>query len=933
MTTRRRRLLLVTPHPVWPPTHGWAVRLWNLVRRLADRVDVYPLIFSGGTDDEAQRRALQPYCAEVYFQEFSPAPDARPDLPPPARRLVWEELRERIRALLSAHRIDLLQLEGTEFVGLLPALPGVPVIVTAHDLGFETHLRRWQARLGRYGTESHATLGFRECLRLARYELAGLAHADQVHCMSEANARLLAVLSPRLRSRLRVVPNGVDCAAMAPPAGAAALRRDVLLLGSFPHPPNADAVEYFLAAIWPRVRRAVPEARVTLAGASPPAWVQALDGREGVVVAGEVDDVRPLLWRHAVLAVPLRAGSGTRIKILEAMGAGLPVVSTPVGAAGLGAHAGRELELARRPADFAARLARHLLAPAAGERQAERARRFVAERFDWDLVAGRAIAALDELVPPAGPARPEEPGTNPTAPPAGIEILVPWQPGSTLAPGFLEVMAGQDYHLPFRLWFVARFDPPPELRDECARRGFAWRRVEPAGPTVGALLDAAIEASRAELFAILEPRDLPRSDRWLGHVLWALQQPSPPAAVLGEILAPGAAPAEREALAARGGLEFRFSNLALRRAVWSALPFGARIGADRAWPRAIEAAHLFVLASPDAPVDRTTSPSVVPAATSPDAEVRASVVVCTRERGAVLAETLRAVAGQSAPFAWELLVVDNGSRDGSLELARELARELGPRARVVEERVAGLSAARNAGVRTARGELILFLDDDAQPYPGWLEALARALDEPGVLAAGGPIEPVFAGPRPAWLEDRYLPYLSAWNRGAEAHDLRYNELPRGTNMAFRREAFARCGEFSRHLGRRGRSLRSCEETEFGLRLERAGARVRYVPAAGVWHRVETQRLSEDWLVARFAAQGESEAIVDWMHWGWAGLKQGLAAARQRALAATRESGSGADLGRRCHQASLDAYRKASWWAPWMVPRHRLVANTGPDQES
>ncbi len=928
----RRRLLLVTPHPIWPPTHGWAVRLWNLVRRLAQQVDVYPLIFTGGTDDEAQRRALQPYCKEVYFQQFGPLSDAPPDLPRPARGLVWGDVGERIRTLLSAHRIDLLQLEGTELVGLLPSLPGVPVIVTAHDLGFETHLRRWWARLGRYGTEGHAALGFRECLRLARYELAGLAHADQVHCMSEANARLLAALSPRLRSRLRVVPNGVDCAAVAPPAGAGAPRRDVLLLGSFPHPPNADAVEYFLAAIWPRVRRAVPEAKVTFAGASPPDWVLALDGQEGIRVAGEVEDVRPLLWRHAVLAVPLRAGSGTRIKILEAMGAGLPVVSTPVGAAGLGARPGAELELARRPATFAARLARHLLAPAAGELQVELARRFVAERFDWQIVAQRALAAMDALVPPAREL-PQAPTVSPTSPPVGIEILVPWLRGSTLAPGFLDALAQQDYHLPFRLCFVSTIEPPPELLGECSRRGFAWRRVTAAAPTLGALLDAAIESSPAELFAVLEPRDLPRSDRWLGHLLWALQQPSPPAAVLGELLAPGAAPVEREALAARNGFAFRFSNLALRRAVWSALPFGERVEADRAWPRAIAAAHLFVLSSPDAPVDRTASKSVELASTGPDAAVRASVVVCTRDHGAILGETLRAVARQSAAFAWELVVVDNGSRDGSLELARELTRELGPRARVVEERVAGLSVARNAGVRAATGERILFLDDDAQPYPGWLEALARALDEPGVSAAGGPIEPVFVGPRPTWLEDRYLPYLSAWDRGAEAHDLHYNELPRGTNMAFRREAFARCGEFSRHLGRRGRSLRSCEETEFGLRLERAGARVRYVPAAGVWHRVETSRLTEAWLVARFAAQGESEAIVDWMHWGWAGLRQGLAAARQRALAATAESGGGADLGRRCQESSLHAYRRAFWWVPLMVPRHKSLADATPGSQS
>ncbi len=920
MSLRRPRLLLVTPHPIWPPTHGWAVRLWNLLPRLAREFEIRALVFSGGTDDAGQRQALAAWCSEVYFQQFRAPSLQDAALPVAARHLVWPELGERVRALLSAHRIDLLQLEGTELVGLLPSLPGVPVVVTAHDLGFETQLRRWWARLGRYGAGVSRAPRLGACLELARYELAGLARADQIHCMSEANARLLGRAAPGLRAKVRVVPNGVDTAAMTPPGDAARARRDVLLLGSFPHAPNLDAVEFFLAEIWPRVRRALPSARVTLAGASPPDWIAALDGEEGVVVAGEVADVRPLLWRHAVLAVPLRAGSGTRIKILEAMGAGLPVLATRIGAAGLGAKAGEAIEIASGASRFAARLIRMLGDPEGSAGLARRGREFVIARYDWELVTRRCATALGELLPAA--ASPEMPEPAPSAAlDAPVDLIVPWRPGASMAKGLCESLRSLDYHLPFRVRFVAAAEPPASLRAETSAHGFEWELFDRFPASLGELLDAAIEASRAELLAILDPRDVPTSAFWLGHLLWALQQPAPPAAVLGEILAPGASPVDRESIAAGEGFAFRFSNLAVRRAVWSARPFGARADAERRWPQAVVGAHLFVLSSPDAPVERSEDASLTATVElTAGSRIEASVVVCTRERGAALAETLRAMARQEAPFPWELLVIDNGSRDGSLELARALERELAPRLRVVSEPVLGLSTARNAGIQAARSDRILFLDDDAVPWEGWLTALAAALDEPEVLEAGGPIEPAWMGARPVWLEDRYLPYLSSWDRGAEAHDLRYNELPRGTNMGFRREAFLRCGEFSRHLGRRGRSLRSCEETELGLRLERAGARVRYAPAAGVRHRVEAGRLSERWMVARFAAQGESEAIVDWMHWGLWGLRQGTRAARERLATAALEQGPGAILWGNCHRAAARAYLWGAVLALLTVPR-------------
>lgn len=300
-------------------------------------------------------------------------------------------------------------------------------------------------------------------------------------------------------------------------------------------------------------------------------------------------------------------------------------------------------------------------------------------------------------------------------------------------------------------------------------------------------------------------------------------------------------------------------------------------------------------------------------------ELRATVVVCTRNRSAPLAEACEGALALEAPFSWELVVVDNASTDDTLEVARALAARHPGRVRVAVEPTLGLSAARNLGLRLARGAWIAFLDDDAVPSRGWLEAYDRALADPEIGAAGGPVDPDFRGALPDWFEPALLPYVSAWDRGPEAHALAYNEYPRGANMAFRRDALLRVGDFDPRLGRRGRSLRSCEEIELCLRLERSGLGVAYEPGARVRHRVEADRLTRDWMIARFAAQGFSEAIVDWKHFGSAGLRQGLAREREAIAHHLRVRGP-SDLRVAGHRAALAAYRRGALYALWAVPR-------------
>lgn len=306
-----------------------------------------------------------------------------------------------------------------------------------------------------------------------------------------------------------------------------------------------------------------------------------------------------------------------------------------------------------------------------------------------------------------------------------------------------------------------------------------------------------------------------------------------------------------------------------------------------------------------------------------------TVIVCTRNRSKQLITACEAILAIDYPRdLWQLLIIDNNSTDDSLAVARAIAERYPGQVRAHVEKELGLSAARNAAIDLAEGEILAFIDDDAFPEPQWLRGLVDALAGDGALAAGGPVEPIFSAELPPWLEDRYLPYLTVWDLGPEILELRYNEYPRGANMAFRREAFERFGTFSHHLGRRGASLLSCEETELCLRIERGGGKVIYTPEARVGHQIDAGRITESWLLGRFGAQGRSEAIVDWQHGGLAGLRRGWQRFRRHAADATRATGDGSDLFRRCQASSYRAYTWSALRCPFTVPRYRPSAATG-----
>jgi glycosyltransferase involved in cell wall biosynthesis len=235
-----------------------------------------------------------------------------------------------------------------------------------------------------------------------------------------------------------------------------------------------------------------------------------------------------------------------------------------------------------------------------------------------------------------------------------------------------------------------------------------------------------------------------------------------------------------------------------------------------------------------------------------------TVAICTRNRARHLRAALDSVMGQTLDAdAFEVLVVDNGSQDETPAVVRSF----GARVRGLHEPTAGLSRARNTALAHAASALVAYLDDDAVADPGWLAALcARFESDASIGVVGGRTLPAFESPPPSWLHPDLLLCLSVVDWCAEPCELRAPRFLVGANMAFRAAPVRVAGGFRTDLGRVGGNLLSGEEQDLIDRLEAAGHRTWYEPAATVHHYIPTERMTQRWLLARARGQGAADAV-------------------------------------------------------------------------
>ena len=376
------KVLAVSPVVPWPLDCGGRIRSFELLRRAARDVDlelwcVRQPSMAVDIPDLLADRGLR-----IRTFARSPLPPHRRFLRTKPERWFWSsELVNELRVAVRTGAFDLVHFDDVALARCLPAtdIHNARATLVCHHHKLEPDVAAALA---------HSAAERVEVRRLAGLERSAFERFEHhIVCTTEDRARLTGRYGPR---QFQVVANGFDPRRFHPVRSVERSRDRVLFLGSLTYAPNLDAVGRLVHTILPAVRRVRAEAHLDIVGSDPPPVVRELAGRD-VRLFGSVPDPLPHLASATVLAVPLVAGTGSRLKVIEALASECPIVSTAIGAEGFGLEHERHLLTARNDGDFTRALIRALDEPLATRARARRGREHALANFTWDRLAERLV--------------------------------------------------------------------------------------------------------------------------------------------------------------------------------------------------------------------------------------------------------------------------------------------------------------------------------------------------------------------------------------------------------------------------------------------------------------------------------------------------------------------------------------------------------------
>jgi glycosyltransferase involved in cell wall biosynthesis len=393
------RILFLSVWFPYPPDNGYKLRVYHLLKALGERHDVTLLSFAFEAAKAGDAAGYVRACEDVRIVERNPferssiAKIMRFLSPVPIVTLPVPEMSQAARSALAQASFDVVIASTVVMATYALQAPKRTVrIIEEHN-----SLTRWMEERYRGQGPSIQLLRRWASWQKSRYYEARLFSRFSLCTMVSDQDRATCLHDlPGYRGPVEVVPNGVDCRHNYPGL-AQPVTNTLIYNGALSYSANYDAMQYYLAEIHPLIQQQESAVSLTITGPTSGVDLSGLRLDESTRLSGYVDDIRPLVAEAWICVVPIRRGGGTRLKILEAMALGTPVVTTSKGAEGLNVTSNRNILIADEPQEFATQVIRLLRDSALRERLSTNGRRLVEQRYDWSKIGQRFVDLVEDV--------------------------------------------------------------------------------------------------------------------------------------------------------------------------------------------------------------------------------------------------------------------------------------------------------------------------------------------------------------------------------------------------------------------------------------------------------------------------------------------------------------------------------------------------------
>jgi len=398
------KILFVTYGLPYPPDSGGRIHDFNILKNISKHHSVLLLSLLEFPDEVNNIPKLEKYCDLVdvvlmkhrsLWQHFKGVlrcllvgqPIATHDY-------YYSDMADKIREVVAGSDIDIVQMENSFLAPYIKAVPdnsNCIKILSFHDLGSRQYRQMLFLKTGAI----QKLLFLLKWILMLNWESKYARNFDHCTVVSPIENRVLKSSNPDLN--VTTIPNGVETELLQP-LPAALDCNTLLFVGTMGYPPNIDAVLYFCNEILPLIERRISNIKLLVVGNHPTSEIIKLGKRKNVLVTGYVSDVIPYYNKVCITIIPLRAGGGTRLKIIESMALGRPVVSTRVGAEGLNVVDQKNIIIADTPSKFSEGVIRLLQDKNLREEISRNARQVVESNYDWQTINQKLVALYSNLL-------------------------------------------------------------------------------------------------------------------------------------------------------------------------------------------------------------------------------------------------------------------------------------------------------------------------------------------------------------------------------------------------------------------------------------------------------------------------------------------------------------------------------------------------------